>query len=323
MALFGRRHMCSLTRRKYSVIGSVHSIGQLSSRTFTAQATATKTDTQMRAAAAKAVPVHFKEPKLSQIADEWEPVHNVVWTAEELAVEKTHKKPEDFIDRVALFGVKAVRFYFDIFSGYAFGPITKPKLLRRVIFLETVAGVPGMVAGSLRHLRSLRRVQRDHGWIHTLLSEAENERMHMLCFEQIKKPGPLFKVFIALAQGIFWNVFFLAYMLSPKLCHRFVGYLEEEAVHTYSEAIKAIDSGAIPWSKEPAPEMAKKYWKLGENATMRDMVLAVRADEAHHRDVNHVFGDIDMDDVNPFLHQARPSTLHTSTLDSEPASKKQ
>lgn len=40
---------------------------------------------------------------------------------------------------------------------------------RRIIFLETVAGVPGMVAAMTRHLHSLRRMQRDYGWIHTLL----------------------------------------------------------------------------------------------------------------------------------------------------------
>jgi hypothetical protein len=27
----------------------------------------------------------------------------------------------------------------------------------------------------LRHLRSIRRMKRDGGWIHTLLNEAENE----------------------------------------------------------------------------------------------------------------------------------------------------
>jgi len=42
--------------------------------------------------------------------------------------------------------------------------------------LETVAGVPGMVGAMARHLRSLRTMTRDHGWIHTLLEEAENER---------------------------------------------------------------------------------------------------------------------------------------------------
>ena len=42
---------------------------------------------------------------------------------------------------------------------------------RRIIFLETVAAVPGMIAAMTRHLRSLRHMQRDYGWIHTLLGE--------------------------------------------------------------------------------------------------------------------------------------------------------
>ena len=49
--------------------------------------------------------------------------------------------------------------------------------LVRFIFLESIAGVPGMVAGMLRHLHSLRRLKRDNGWIETLLEESYNERM--------------------------------------------------------------------------------------------------------------------------------------------------
>ena len=41
----------------------------------------------------------------------------------------------------------------------------------RIVFLETVAGVPGMVAAMVRHLHSLRKMRRDHGWIHTLLGQ--------------------------------------------------------------------------------------------------------------------------------------------------------
>lgn len=48
--------------------------------------------------------------------------------------------------------------------------------MQRILFLESIAGVPGMVAGALRHLHSLRLMRRDGGWIHTLLEEAENER---------------------------------------------------------------------------------------------------------------------------------------------------
>ena len=48
-------------------------------------------------------------------------------------------------------------------------------IFRRICFLETVAGVPGMVAAMTRHLHSLRRLKRDFGWIHTLLG---NDTFH-------------------------------------------------------------------------------------------------------------------------------------------------
>ena len=90
-----------------------------------------------------------------------------------------------------------------------------------------MAGVPGMVGAMTRHLRSLRTMQRDHGWIHHLLEEAENERVHLFIFLTLKQPGPLFKAFIASTQAVFFYIYMLTYFLSPKLGHRFVGYLEE------------------------------------------------------------------------------------------------
>jgi hypothetical protein len=49
--------------------------------------------------------------------------------------------------------------------------------------------------------------------------------------------------------------------------------------------LEAIDSGKI--ENTAAPAIAIDYWKLPKDATLRDVVIAVRADEAHHRDVNH------------------------------------
>jgi ubiquinol oxidase len=60
-----------------------------------------------------------------------------------------------------------------------------------------------------------------------------------------------------------------------------VGYLEEQACIEYTHFLKAIDSGKI--KNEEAPEIAKKYWNLAPDAKLRDVVLAVRADEAFHR----------------------------------------
>lgn len=90
----------------------------------------------------------------------------------------------------------------------------------------------------LRHLRSLRLMRRDNGWINTLLEEAENERMHLLTFMEMRRPGLLFRASLVAAQGIMFNLLFISYLLSPKFCHSLVGYLEEEAVKTYTHAIK-------------------------------------------------------------------------------------
>jgi hypothetical protein len=103
-----------------------------------------------------------------------------------------------------------------------------------MVFLETVAGVPGMVAGMCRHIRSLRTLERDHGWIHHLLQEAENERMHLFIFLNLRNPGVFLRAFIGITQFFFVQFFFAFYMISPKTAHRFVGYIEEEALHTYS-----------------------------------------------------------------------------------------
>jgi ubiquinol oxidase len=37
--------------------------------------------------------------------------------------------------------------------------------------------------------------------------------------------------------------------------------------------------------------IAIEYWKLAPEARLRGVIVAVRADEARHRDVNHGFAD--------------------------------
>eukprot|EP00753_Platysulcus_tardus_P007506 PLAT1524.1.p1 GENE.PLAT1524.1~~PLAT1524.1.p1 ORF type:complete len:309 (+),score=129.01 PLAT1524.1:46-927(+) len=225
-----------------------------------------------------------------------------IWSKEEVeAVSVTHTPPEGFRDKAAYATVRAMKTCFDVASGFAFGRRDERTWLTRIIFLEAVAGVPGMVAAMTRHLHSLRRLKRDAGWIHTLLEEAENERMHLLVALTLRQPGPLFRYSVVAAQGVFVGAFSLAYLLSPKFCHRFVGYLEETAVQTYSTCLDDIDSGRLPmWSKMAAPELARKYWQLGDDAQMRDVVLAIRADESNHRDVNHTFAQLQPDEPNPF-----------------------
>ena len=205
-------------------------------------------------------------------------------------------------DKLAYQMVSAARYLFDKGTGYGGdSPMTEAKWLQRFIFLETVAAIPGMVGGAVRHLHSLRLMKRDGGWIHTLLEEAENERMHLLTFIQLRDPGALFRLAVLGAQGLLFNVFFASYLLSPKTVHRFVGHLEEQAVKTYTHAIQEIEEGKLPaWTNLAPPDIAMDYWKLKEGAVMRDLLLAVRADEACHSHVNHTFASLPQRAVNPF-----------------------
>ena len=192
-----------------------------------------------------------------------------------------HYAPQDFRDRIAHAFIRFLRFFADTFFARRYG--------HRAVVLETVAGVPGMVGGSLQHLRSLRRMESDHGWIHTLLDEAENERMHLMTFIQITRPSQFERLLILVAQGVFYNLFFLLYLISPRTAHRVVGYLEEEAVHSYTEYLAGVDNGT--YVNVAAPKVAIDYWKLAPDARLREVIIAVRADEAGHRDVNHKFAD--------------------------------
>lgn len=111
---------------------------------------------------------------------------------------------------------------------------------------------------------------------------------------QLRNPGIMTRVIIGFAQAIFLTSYNLLYMISPKFSHRFVGYLEEEAVHTYTKCIEALDEGRLPlWERMRAPSEAIEYYGLDEKkAMMRDMLLSIRADEAIHRSINHHFSDI-------------------------------
>jgi len=154
-------------------------------------------------------------------------------------------------------------------------------------------------------------MRRDAGWIHTLLEESENERMHLMTFMTLKKPSIWFRALVLGAQGVFYNAFFIGYLLSPATCHRFVGKLEEEAVLTYTRLIDDLENGRLPeWENKPAPSIAIDYWRLKDDAKMLDVVQAVRADEATHRFVNHSLANLKQaEDVNPFALREPDMTL--------------
>ncbi|KNA15569.1 hypothetical protein SOVF_097280 [Spinacia oleracea] len=193
-----------------------------------------------------------------------------------------HHAPKTLMDKMAYWTVKALRLPTDIFFQRRYGC--------RAMMLETVAAVPGMVGGMLLHCKSLRKFEQSGGWIKALLEEAENERMHLMTFMEVVNPRWYERALVFTVQGVFFNAYFLTYIISPKLAHRVVGYLEEEAIHSYTEFLKEIDNGNI--ENVPAPAIAIDYWRLAKDSTLRDVVMVIRADEAHHRDVNHFASDI-------------------------------
>jgi ubiquinol oxidase len=192
-----------------------------------------------------------------------------------------HHQPKGLSDRIAYGFTKALRFSADTFFAKRYG--------HRAIVLETVAAVPGMVGATINHLKCLRRMCDDHGWIRTLMDEAENERMHLMTFIEVAQPTLFERLVILAVQWVFYLGFFALYLVSSKTAHRIVGYFEEEAVLSYTLYLKEIDEGRSP--NVPAPAIARTYWNLPADATLRVVVLVVRADEAHHRDVNHGFAN--------------------------------
>jgi ubiquinol oxidase len=193
-----------------------------------------------------------------------------------------HHVPHNLRDKMALRLVKFMRFFADSFFKKRYG--------HRAVVLETIAAIPGMVGGMLKHLQCLRQIKDDHGWIHTLLDEAENERMHLMTFIHIAQPNIFERILIIIAQGFFFTFYLILYLCSPYTAHRVVGYLEEEAIISYSQYLKEVEEGRILNIK--IPTIAHDYWGLPKEALLADLIQVVRQDECRHRDVNHSFAQV-------------------------------
>ena len=185
-------------------------------------------------------------------------------------------------DWFAMSMTKFFRFFADVFFAKRYG--------HRAVVLETIAGVPGMVAGMLIHLRSLRKMERGNGtMIHEMLAEAENERKHLMFFIEIAQPNWFERLLIVIAQWIFWHFYLLLYIISSRTAHKMVAYFEEEAVRSYTNYLDMIQSKQLP--NPPAPQLAVEYYNLKKGARLSDMIECVRADEQKHSEVNHRIAD--------------------------------
>ncbi len=160
----------------------------------------------------------------------------------------------------------------------------------RAIVLETVAGVPGMVAGMLLHFTSLRKMKTGYGaTIRELLAEAENERMHLMFFIEIAQPNFFERMLVVIAQVSFGIFYLFLYLIDYKTAHRMIAYFEEEAVHSYTEYLAMVESGKT--ENVAAPKLAIDYYGMKPDARLTDLIYHVRADEQHHSEINHRFAD--------------------------------
>ena len=170
------------------------------------------------------------------------------------------------------------RFIADTFFAKMYG--------HRAVVLETIAGVPGIVAGVWLHMKSLRKMEAGLGpKIREMMAEAENERMHLMIFIDIAKPTWFERWLVLIAQGIFLVFYFFLFVLFPKTAHRMIHYFEREAVVSYTHYLHMVDSGQT--ENIPATKLAKQYYNLKDDATLRDIIVKIRADEEKHAEVNY------------------------------------
>lgn len=261
-----------------------------------------------------------------QVDEEWVSIQNTIWTKEEidehLRTLYRHRptKPSDHIAHGTMYTLYNL---FNWFTGYK--PVnTGVKAVEwRLILLESIAGLPGFIAAGSRHFRSLRSLRRDHGWITTLLEEAENERMHLFVCLKMFEASWLTRQFVLGAQVLMAPLLVGTYIVHPKIVHRFVGYLEETACHTYANVIRQVQTPGTPlhsaWADLPAPDTAIAYWRLPKDAKWVDALRCMFADECHHRDVNHTFADMPTDDPNPFVEEFKENALRAWRHDTQSA----
>ena len=189
---------------------------------------------------------------------------------------------ETIRETLAMSMTKFFRFVADTFFAKRYG--------HRAVVLETVAGVPGIVAGVWLHLKSLRKMKTGYGPdIREMLSEAENERMHLMFFIVIAKPNWFERYLVLFAQLIFMIFYFILYVIDYKTAHRMIAYFEEEAVKSYTDYLGLVERGEV--ENVPAPRLAIQYYEMGSDAKLSDLIKRVRADEQHHSEVNHKYAN--------------------------------
>lgn len=256
-------------------------------------------------------PFHFKKLDINECQ-----LQNGIWSQNE--IELTRKQvylhqPKSWIDSILYQLMKQSYHLFNILTKYQENNPTINSIEFRLIVLASISGIPSFISSFCRYFRSLRTLSRDYGWIPCLLEEAENERMHLLICLRMFEANIIMRIFVFITQIFITPILFLIYLIHPKALFRFVGYLDETAVHTYINLLKHIETPGTQlydqWKDLPAPPLAISYWKLPLDAKWIDVLKAMMMDKATHRDVNHTFATIQGDDPRPYLQKYKEEIL--------------
>ena len=123
---------------------------QAEKKRFSAEAATTSTEEEMQEDLTKK-----DETKMKKSAQSYMLAHPTYDFGFIEQLKPKHRPPQGARDYVSMFAVWSARKGFDTITSYSHDKsLTKDQWLFRFIFLETVAGIPGMVAGMMRHMNS-------------------------------------------------------------------------------------------------------------------------------------------------------------------------
>ncbi|KAK1932319.1 Alternative oxidase [Phytophthora citrophthora] len=185
-------------------------------------------------------------------------------------------KPKKMHENVVSLRAKTPRSSFSLLFDYRglSSSLTPGDWLNRCLYIETVARASEMVVGIAHRLRSQHSLNPGDIW------PVENERIHMQIFLSMKQGGLGFQAAMLAAQSVFFPVFFLTYMVSPNTCHRFVDFVEQEAVKTYTYLLEDMEHGHLDeWCAITAPLIGRSYYDLPDDAKVYDMIKCIRAEK--------------------------------------------
>ncbi|CAL5228153.1 g11233 [Coccomyxa viridis] len=150
--------------------------------------------------------------------------------------------------------------------------------LRRLVLLESIAPVLGSTAAMAAYAKALWSLQQDARYLQAFQQESDNARAHLVALLSVS-PSAAQKLLVLLNQVLLAPPYALAFALAPRVCHAFVSTLSGLTGEALSDALVDLDAGKAPaWDVQSLPAPVLAYWGLPEGASMRSVLLVMRAD---------------------------------------------